>query len=44
MMEASNGRTLSILITDSFNVGISNMGYMLLGPPSIDITSWLLKS
>ena len=39
MMEASNGRTLPVVITDSFKIEISNMAYILLGPPSIDITS-----
>jgi hypothetical protein len=38
-MEASNERTLPFVITDSFKIDISNMLYMLLGPPSIDITS-----
>jgi hypothetical protein len=41
MMEASNERTLSFVITDRLKVDKSNGEYMLLGPPSIDITSCL---
>ncbi len=39
MMEASNERTLPFVIPESFEMVISYMVYMLLGPPSIDITS-----
>ncbi len=38
-MEASNERTLPFVITESCEIAISNMIDMLLGPPSIDITS-----
>jgi hypothetical protein len=39
MMEASNERTLPFAMTESFEMFISYVVYMLLGPPSIDITS-----
>ena len=39
MLEASNERTLPFVITDSFEIALSHMVNMLLGPPSIDITS-----
>lgn len=39
MIGVSNERTLPFVITDSFKVDMSNIVYMLLGPPSIDITS-----
>jgi hypothetical protein len=41
MMEASNERTLSFIITDRLKVDKLNAENMLLGPPSIDITSCL---
>lgn len=39
MMEASNERTLPFAMTESFEIVISYMVHMLLGPLSIDITS-----
>jgi len=39
MIEASIERTLLFIITDSIKIDMSNIVYMLLGPPSIDITS-----
>lgn len=39
MMEAGNEPTLPLPIADCFKIDITNMVYMLLGPPFIDITS-----